>query len=59
MQVKIKQITGLLSALKTPFEVSDTPPSDPVENQFWIDSTNLIMYLYLIDTNGPIWVEID
>lgn len=56
MLVPIKQIAGLLDALKTPFAVGTTPPENPVINQVWFDGTYLLIYTQ--DTNGPVWLHI-
>ena len=58
MQLKIKQIAGLYTALKTPFSFSDTMPENPVEGQVWFDTTSATIYIYIQDTNGPVWVEV-
>lgn len=58
MKLQMKQIAGLAAALKTPFTVSATAPEDPVENEVWFDTDNLALYIYIQDTNGPVWVEV-
>lgn len=58
MKLQMKQIAGLAAALKTPFTVSTTAPVDPVENEVWFDLITLTLYIYIQDTNGPVWVEI-
>lgn len=59
MQLQMKQILGLVQALKTPFTVSADAPESPVENQVWFNLTDLHLYIYIIDTNGPVWVEVN
>lgn len=58
MKLQIKQVAGLMSALKTPFSVSASAPEDPIENQVWFDPINVTLFIYIVDTNGPVWVEI-
>jgi hypothetical protein len=58
MQLQMKQITGLLVALKQPFSVSTEAPENPEINQVWFDPESMAIYIYILDTNGPVWVEI-
>lgn len=58
MLLQMKQVLGLASALKTPFTAAVTAPENPVENQVWLDLTNMAVYIYIQDTNGPIWIEV-
>lgn len=59
MQLQMKQVAGLVTALKAPFTVSETAPSDPVENQIWLDPTTLSLYVFMVGETGSVWVEIN
>lgn len=58
MQLQMKQVAGLLSAIKAPFSVSTTAPADPVENQIWLDPTSLSLFVYMVGETSSAWVEI-
>jgi len=57
MWLPIKQVQGLSTALKTPFTVSEEVPQNPVVNQVWFQPSTTSIFVYLMDTNGPVWVE--
>jgi hypothetical protein len=38
--------------------VSDNPPSTPVPNQLWWDSSNGFLYIYYNDGNSTQWVSV-
>lgn len=59
MKLQMKQVAGLMTALKTPFSVSEAAPQDPVPNQVWLEPTTLTIYVYLVGENSSAWVEIN
>ena len=58
MKLHMKQIQGLLEALKKPFTVSETVPQNPIEHQVWFQPSTGDLYVYILDTNGPVWVQV-
>lgn len=58
MKLQMKQVAGLMTALKTPFTVSTTAPENPVENQVWFDPDNLTLYIFIVGLSSSVWVEI-
>lgn len=58
MQLHMKQVAGLVTALKAPFTVSSTAPVNPVENQVWLDPATMSLYVFLVGETSSTWVEI-
>jgi hypothetical protein len=58
MNLQMKQISGLLTALRTPFTVSETAPENPVENEVWLEPSSLSLFIYMVGENSSAWVEI-
>lgn len=58
MQLQMKQITGLIGALKAPFTVSNTLPMNPVQNQVWLNPDTMTLYVYFVGESSSSWVEI-
>jgi hypothetical protein len=59
MQLQMKQISGLATALKAPFTVSTTAPENPVENQVWLEPETLALYIFYVGETNSTWVEIN
>lgn len=59
MQLQVKQIAGLATALKAPFSVSETAPENPVANQIWLQLSTLALYVFIVGTSSAAWVEIN
>jgi hypothetical protein len=59
MQLQMKQVLGLLTALKMPFTVQATAPQNPVPNEVWLDAATLSLYAYLESESGFSWIELN
>ena len=59
MQLQVKQISGLATALKAPFTVSEDAPLAPVENQVWFEPISMALYIYVVGESSSAWVQIN